>query len=93
MDWVDWSDSLPLNEIAIHSSPMPLPKGFFSMKNNVQTEIHCTGCGTSYAGKECPICAPIDRMRRIARSRRRKTDYRRQCRHSFAELSQPNEAP
>lgn len=61
------------------------------MKTESQTEIHCAGCGTDYTGAECPICAPLERIRLAARARRQLAALRRQCRRAYIELSQPPE--
>lgn len=62
-----------------------------AMNTTSQTEIHCPNCGTDYSGAECPVCAPLERIRRAMRARRQLAAMRRQCRRTFAEKSQPPE--
>lgn len=55
-------------------------------------EHHCPDCGSHYPGDECPICAPLERARRAAQTRRELSGLRRHCtNNTFAELSQPKE--
>ena len=62
------------------------------MKTESQTEIHCPQCGVDYVGgPECPICAPLERIRRAVRDRRQVAELRRDCPRTFAEKSQPPE--
>jgi hypothetical protein len=42
-------------------------------------------------GAECPICAPLERIRLTLRARRQLVALRRKCLRTFAERSQPPE--
>jgi hypothetical protein len=61
------------------------------LKAASQTENHCPLCGVDYAGAECPICAPLQRIQRAVRDRRQRATLRRQCKASFVDRSQPPE--
>jgi len=53
--------------------------------------IHCPACNTDFTGDCCPICMPLERIRRAARDRRQFNSIRRKCIASFTEKSQPKE--
>jgi hypothetical protein len=59
------------------------------------TETHCPTCNTDFEGVECPICAPLARVRQLARGHRQcHAESKARARHavvSHAELSQPPE--
>ncbi|HUZ07479.1 MAG TPA: hypothetical protein VMV89_08315 [Candidatus Paceibacterota bacterium] len=59
------------------------------------TETHCPTCGTDFEGVECPICAPLARVRQLAHGNRQcHAESKARARHavvSHVELSQPKE--
>jgi len=55
---------------------------------------HCQSCGQPFGGPECPICAPLERIKIKARGVRRdyaKTKAAERAATSHADKSQPKE--
>jgi hypothetical protein len=54
----------------------------------------CQSCGMPFSGAECPVCAPLERVKTLARAKRRDYAVNKSAQRSatsHADKSQPEE--